>query len=66
MVIINSIATAVEIQDDCIITYDMEDTEINMSSECKLISADLEYVSKIEKALNIESVKRYGVELICF
>ncbi len=64
MVTIQSIATAVEIEDDCILTYDMEDTEVNISSECKLVSANLEYASKIEKALKIESIKDYGVEIL--
>jgi len=64
MVTIQSIATAVEIEDDCILTYDMEDTEVNISSECKLVSANLEYASKIEKALKIESIKDYGVDIL--
>ena len=64
MVTIQSIAIAVEIEDDCILTYDMEDTEVNISSECKLVSANLEYASKIEKALKIESIKDYGVEIL--
>jgi len=64
MVIIHSINTAVEIQDGCIMTYDMENTEVNISSECKLLSADLNYANKIEKALNIKSVKNYGIEIL--
>jgi len=35
-----------------------------MSTECKLISANLEYASKIEQALNIKSVKNYGIEIL--
>ena len=64
MVIIDSINTAVEVQDNCIITFDMVDTEVNISSECKLVSANLEYTSKIEKALKIKSIKDYGVEIL--
>ncbi len=54
---------AYEIQDESIITYGVSFGEINFSDEGKLLCIDESEVSKIEEALKISSIDKFGVKI---
>jgi hypothetical protein len=64
MVIIKEISIAVEIDDNCIMIYDLIDNEVNISTQSKLISGNINYIESIKNALNIKDIKIYGVDIL--